>query len=76
MPEVGAKVLVHEAPSGSLIALESAVGWLIQGTESAMNVIVDAEPTEIRALHVRLGETQTLSDQLRSFWEMESIGVE
>lgn len=58
-----------------LVAVESKFGWLIQGVVSVPVMNVTVEPAEVDVFHLSVGEEQTLSDQLRSFWETESLGI-
>lgn len=36
---------------------------------------VTTEPVDVEVFHLSVGEEQALTDQLRSFWETESLGV-
>lgn len=36
---------------------------------------VTTEPADVEVFHLSVGEEQALTDQLRSFWETESLGV-
>ena len=64
-----------ERLSGSLVALDSKFGWLIQGTVSMLNVTSETEITDIGTLHVSVGLEDQMHNTLRSFWETESIGI-
>ena len=59
--------------NGALVALESKFGWLIQGVITVLSTRTE-QPTGV--LHVGVGEEKMLSDQLRSFWEIESLGIQ
>lgn len=53
--------------------LERKFGWLAQGSiPTKINV---SEIADVERMHVSVGEEQNLSNQLRMFWETESIGV-
>ena len=56
-----------------LVALESVFGWLVQGEVTTLNIIT--EVVDIEVMHISVGEEQALSDQLRNFWEIESLGI-
>lgn len=59
-----------ERLSKGMVAIDSKFGWLIQGT-----VTVDfacAEPTETDIMHVSV---EDINNTLRSFWDLESIGI-
>ena len=56
-----------------LVALESVFGWLVQGEVTMLNIITEA--VDIDVMHVSIGEEQALSEQLRNFWEIESLGI-
>lgn len=58
-----------------LVAVESKFGWLIQGTVSIPVMSVTTETVDVNILHLSVDEGQALSDQLRSFWETESLGI-
>lgn len=58
-----------------LVAVESKFGWLIQGVVSVPVINVTVEPIEVKVFHLSVGEEQMLTDQLRSFWETESLGI-
>lgn len=60
--------------NGNLVALESKFGWLIQGAMSVLNVTHEIPKTVV--MHVSIGEVRVLSDQICSFWEMESLGIQ
>ena len=62
-----------ERMSDTLVALESTFGWLLQGTATVLNTTV--ETLDIGMMHVSVAEDISLSDQLRTFWETESIGI-
>ena len=64
-----------ERLSESLVALDSKFGWLIQGTVSMLNVTTETEPTDVGTLHVSVGLDEKINHTLRSFWEIESIGI-
>lgn len=58
-----------------LVAVESKFGWLIQGVVSVPVMNVTTEPVEVDVFHLSVGEEKMLTDQLRSFWEIESLGI-
>ncbi|KAK0153137.1 hypothetical protein N1851_005184 [Merluccius polli] len=56
-----------------LVALESVFEWLVQGEVTTLNIVTEA--VDIELLHVCIEQDQALSNQLRSFWELESLGI-
>lgn len=58
----------------NLVALESKFGWLIQGAMSVLNVMHEIRKTGV--MHISIGEERVLSDQICSFWEMDSLGIQ
>ncbi|KAK0140716.1 hypothetical protein N1851_022298 [Merluccius polli] len=64
-----------ERLDNGLVAVESKFGWLIQGTVFIPVMSVTTETVDVNALHISVGEEQALNDQLRSFWEIESLGI-
>lgn len=64
-----------ERLDNGLVAVESKFGWLIQGTVSIPVMNVTTETVDVNALHICVGEEQVLTEQLRSFWETESLGI-
>lgn len=59
-----------ERLSGSLVALDSKFGWLIQGTVTTLNVTSEREITDHGILHVSVGLQEQIHQTLRSFWEI------
>jgi len=59
-----------------LVALESKFGWLIQGVVSIPVMNVTTAPVDVDVLHLSVGEEKNLNDQLHSFWETESLGIQ
>lgn len=62
-----------ERVNDTLVLLESKFGWLAQGSIPT-NINVSEIP-DVETINVSVGEEQELSNQLRRFWETESIGV-
>ena len=40
-----------------------------------LNVTTETEPTDVGTLHVSVGLYEKINHTLRSFWEIESIGI-
>ncbi|CAL8293918.1 unnamed protein product [Gadus morhua 'NCC'] len=40
-----------------------------------LNVTTETEPTDVGTLHVSVGLDEKINHTLRSFWEIESIGI-
>lgn len=64
-----------ERLENGLVAVESKFGWLIQGVVSIPVLNVTTEPADVDVFHLSVGEEQILTEQLRSFWETESLGI-
>lgn len=62
-----------ERVNDTLVLLKSKFGWLAQ--RSIPTKINVSEIPDVETMHVSIGEEQELSNQLRRFWETESIGV-
>lgn len=58
-----------ERLSESLVAIETIFGWTVQGPVPMSSM------SEASCLKIGIEEDTQISDQLRSFWEIESLGI-
>lgn len=64
-----------ERLSEEVLGLDSKFNWLIQGTESMLNVASDQEITDIGRLHVSVGLEEQINHTVHCFWEGDSITI-
>ncbi|XP_075534040.1 uncharacterized protein LOC142567746 [Dermacentor variabilis] len=57
-----------------LVAMETAFGWTLQGTESTSSVATFLSSTGVMRVGVTTAPDE-ISRQLRSFWELEHLGI-
>ena len=65
---------------GGLAAVHTKVGWVLSGRTSAsargvVNFSVNLTTTHVLRVAAQPQEHKTLDEQLRSFWELESLGI-
>lgn len=58
-----------ERLSDSLVAIETMFGWTVQGPVSMLSM------SETSCMKICTEETMQVSNQLRAFWEIESLGI-
>ncbi|XP_077546213.1 uncharacterized protein LOC144158900 [Haemaphysalis longicornis] len=59
---------------GALVAVNTEFGWTLQGPIPRSSSTACCSTAAVLRTHV-CGETQSLSAELRSFWELESMGI-
>ncbi|KAK3522808.1 hypothetical protein QTP86_001571 [Hemibagrus guttatus] len=58
-----------ERLTDSLVALDGAFGWTIQG------IVSNSSKMETTCMHISVAEDDQISRQLHAFWEIESLGI-
>lgn len=60
---------IRRGPPGSPSAIETKLGWILNGPTQCMT----QADTALQVYHVGVSDDENLNDQLRHFWELETI---